>query len=87
MNRPRDDLIFGIAELCGDLNVIHPFREGNGRALRLFCEFVIVDSGHEISWQNLSEEEWLQASIEAVNCNYSAMQTVFNHCIGVPITD
>lgn len=69
MNRPRDELILEIAEFCGDLNVIHPFREGNGRALRLLCEFVIVNSGYEISWQNLSEEEWLQASIDAVNCN------------------
>jgi len=31
----KEELVVAIAETYGDLNVIHPFREGNGRAQRI----------------------------------------------------
>lgn len=39
------ELITQIAEAYGDLNVIHPFREGNGRAQRILFEQIIVNAG------------------------------------------
>ena len=32
------DFVNRVAELFGDLNLLHPFREGNGRVQRLFLE-------------------------------------------------
>jgi cell filamentation protein len=46
----RTALINASAELFGDLNVVHPFREGNGRAQRILFEHIIVNAGYEISW-------------------------------------
>ncbi|MFE9923151.1 Fic/DOC family protein [Streptomyces sp. NPDC005774] len=31
---PRREFVIRLAELYGDMNVLHPFREGNGRAQR-----------------------------------------------------
>ena len=45
----RTGLVAGIAEFYGDLNVIHPFREGNGRAQRLLFEH-IINAGYQIDW-------------------------------------
>lgn len=33
---PRNQLIESLADFYNELNVIHPFREGNGRVSRLF---------------------------------------------------
>ncbi|NVZ28772.1 hypothetical protein CCU68_14275 [Pseudomonas gingeri NCPPB 3146 = LMG 5327] len=41
-NLPRSELIVEIAQTYGDFNVIHPFREGNGRAQRVLFENIIV---------------------------------------------
>ena len=76
-----------IAEFCGDLNVIHPFREGNGRTLRLLCEFIVINAGYEIDWSPVPKDLWLQASIDSVTCDYQAMQQVFELCIGSQIVD
>ncbi|MBA4290811.1 MAG: cell filamentation protein Fic [Pseudomonas sp.] len=83
----RAALVNAVAEYFGDLNVIHPFREGNGRAQRILFEHIIVNAGYEISWWAVDEREWIQANIDAVVCNYSALISVFDRCIGgqIPI--
>lgn len=81
------ELITAIAEFCGDLNIIHPFREGNGRTLRLLCEFIVINTGYEIDWNPVPTDLWLQASIDSVTCDYQAMNRVFELCIGNPIAD
>lgn len=78
----RADLITNIAKLYGDLNVIHPFREGNGRAQRLLFEHIIINAGYQIDWWQVDEHEWLRANIDAVVCDYRAMTRLFAKCIG-----
>ncbi len=78
----REQLIHHIAEFCGDLNMIHPFREGNGRVMRLWCDFIIINAGFEVNWEIIETDLWLKASIDSVTCDFQAMQAVFNQCIG-----
>ncbi len=82
----RDALVLACAELFGDLNVVHPFREGNGRAQRILFEHIIVNAGYEISWWEVDVQEWTQANIDAVVCDYTALIRVFEKCIGRPIS-
>lgn len=84
----RDALIDEVAELYGELNMVHPFREGNGRALRLLFEFIIVNAGYEISWSAVDEDEWLEANIlSALAADASGLVAIFDKSIGEPITD
>jgi cell filamentation protein len=83
----RASLITASAELFGDLNVVHPFREGNGRAQRILFEHIIVNAGYGISWWAVDAQEWIQANIDAVVCDYDALKSVFERCIGLPISD
>ena len=79
----RDALIDEVAELYGELNMVHPFREGNGRALRLMFEFIIVNAGYEISWNEVDEEEWLEANIlSALAADSSVLRAIFEKSIG-----
>ena len=83
----RPDLIQAIAEYYGDLNMVHPFREGNGRAQRFLFEHLIVNVGYQISWAPVTEGEWLQANIDAVECDYAGLIELFEKCIGAPIAE
>ncbi|MDT4838735.1 putative adenosine monophosphate-protein transferase fic [compost metagenome] len=78
----RGDLVAAAAEHFGDLNMIHPFRDGNGRAQRILFEHLIINAGYEISWWPVEEGEWLRANIEAVFCDYGALVRIFGRCIG-----
>ncbi|MNN21845.1 putative adenosine monophosphate-protein transferase fic [compost metagenome] len=81
----RADLIAAVAEAYSDLNVVHPFREGNGRTQRILFEHLILNAGFEISWWGVEEDEWIYANIAAYNCNLEPMKQVFEKCIGQPI--
>lgn len=78
----RGRLIAASAQLFGDLNVVHRFREGNGRAQRILFEHIIVNAGFEISWWPVEAQEWIRANVDAVGCDYEGMVWVFERCVG-----
>ncbi|MBR4605836.1 MAG: Fic family protein [Lachnospiraceae bacterium] len=49
----------------GDLNFIHPFREGNGRTLRELFYHIGKNSGYELDLTKCNKEEYLKAVIES----------------------
>jgi cell filamentation protein len=81
----RAELIITVAEAYSDINVVHPFREGNGRAQRILFEHLIMNAGFEISWWGIEKDEWIFANIAAYNCVMEPMEQVFEKCIGQAI--
>ena len=57
----------------GEINVLHPFREGNGRTQREFIGQLAQQAGHRIDWSGVSQASMTQASIEAYNGDSSGM--------------
>lgn len=55
-----------LAYYLSELNVLHPFREGNGRSLREFIRCIALEAGYRLDWSMLPKEKVLQASIESV---------------------
>lgn len=49
----------------GELNVLHPFREGNGRSIREFIGQVARGAGYAIDWKGVDRADMTLASIEA----------------------
>ncbi|MDR7119087.1 putative adenosine monophosphate-protein transferase Fic [Rheinheimera soli] len=58
-----DEFVQHLADFFCEMNVVHPFREGNGRALRLFCEVLALQAGYELSWKSITQEAWLAANV------------------------
>jgi cell filamentation protein len=46
----------------GEVNAIHPFREGNGRTQRAFFEQLARETGFTLSWQHLDAARNIEAS-------------------------
>ncbi|WP_273756640.1 Fic family protein [Bartonella sp. MM73XJBT] len=53
----------------GELNVLHPFREGNGRTLREFMGQLAREAGYYIDWSSLEQQEMIHASVAAYHGN------------------
>ncbi|MBS7537758.1 Fic/DOC family protein [Ancylobacter lacus] len=59
--------------IMGDVNYVHPFREGNGRTQLLFLERLAERAGHRIDLRRLDRQEWMEASRRAQDADYTLM--------------
>ncbi len=57
----------------GELNALHPFREGNGRANREFISHMVQANGYYIAWENISQLKIPEASIRCFNGDSSLL--------------
>ena len=69
-----------LAYVMTELNIIHPFREGNGRSIREFIRLMAKRMGYDLNWGNVDKEELLEASILSVD-NYKVLIRVFEACV------
>ena len=53
----QDEFCKKAADLFGDINALHPFREGNGRTQRLFLYHLAKNAGYELDLNKLNDEE------------------------------
>ncbi len=56
-NLSIDDFIKRIAHYYCELNIIHPFREGNGRVIRTFLSLLAFNAGKSIAWNRMNSKE------------------------------
>ncbi len=53
-----------IAFIHNEYNAIHPFREGNGRTIRLFLDLLALSIGYEmINWNSKLKNDYINACI------------------------
>jgi len=81
-NHDRSNLVTAVAEFYVELNMVHPFREGNGRAQRILFEHIIISCGFEFDLEGITQPEWVHANVAGVNCDYAPMAKLFARCIG-----
>jgi cell filamentation protein len=58
----RDRFAARLTHYYGEINAIHPFREGNGRARRAFLRQLALDAGHTLRWERLDASRLVHAS-------------------------
>lgn len=66
----------GAAHHVSELNVAHPFREGNGRAMRLHLQQLAEQAGHSIDQTRIPKKEWIDASIRGFEGDERPMAAV-----------
>ena len=70
-----------MAYYMGFLDAIHPFRDGNGRTMRLYFSQLAEQAGYELMFNKVTKEELLEADIAAFNCNYAPLINLFDKII------
>lgn len=82
-NLPKEDFCDRLAEYYCEFNMIHPFREGNGRVQRLLFEHLSLAAGYDLDWENIQPDEWINANIDGVNVNYEPMSQIFKRIVTI----
>lgn len=72
-----DKKIVSLANLFGDINALHPFREGNGRAQREFIVQLAKLNGIYLDLFNITSTEMIDASFASVNGNNKELTEMF----------
>ena len=59
--------------IMGDVNYVHPFREGNGRTQMIYLEQLAGQAGHAIDLTRITPKRWITASRNAHAGDYNPM--------------
>lgn len=81
----KEQAISKLAEYLGDVNALHPFREGNGRTQRQFIGYLAKVTGIELRFDRANSDEMLEASKKSFLCDYSVYRKILNE-IAKPVT-
>ncbi len=60
-----ETFVNNIVDLYCTLNIIHPFREGNGRTERIFISYLIRFNGYDIDFSGIDADSLMIATIQA----------------------
>lgn len=63
----RERQIQHLSHVMAELNIIHPFREGNGRAIRELIRCMSLKYGLYLNWGNTDRETLINAAIASVD--------------------
>jgi cell filamentation protein len=71
-----DEAVFSerVAYFLGELNALHPFRDGNGRAQREFIGLLARKNGYFIAWMDITQETMAEASAAAFRGDTSLLR-------------
>lgn len=75
-----DALVERSAYYFAELNYIHPFREGNGRATREFMRQLYALNGYEVNWGTVPTEDLLVA-MESSVFDTAELKSVLKKCL------
>jgi cell filamentation protein len=70
---PPDAFAAEAGRIIGDVNYVHPFREGNGRAQLFYLEQLAEQAGHPLDLARLDAARWIAASRAAHLADYALM--------------
>ena len=72
-----NDFIDHASELFVEINNLHPFREGNGRAQRLFLSALAENAGHELAFDVVTKERMINISVAGIDGDVSGAKRLF----------
>ncbi len=71
---PATAFVPAAAIFLGELNAIHPFRDGNGRVQLSFLHMIAIRAGHEIELSRIEPRAFLGAMIKSFNGSYGPLE-------------
>jgi cell filamentation protein len=81
---PRDVFTERLTYYFGEVNAVHPFREGNGRAQRAFFQQLASDAGFILDWQHLDAVRNIAASAAIMRGDPTLMRKMLDELVREP---
>lgn len=80
-NQEFDIFVEDIVDFYCTTNMLHPFREGNGRTQRIFISQLIQFNGYSIDFDKIDTDELMMATIQAANGIDDNLKKIFKNAI------
>jgi len=77
----REAFLDRLAHHFGEINALHPFREGNGRALQTFLSQLSVEAGWELDFTKVDREKWNNAASKSFSESPRKMRELFESLV------
>jgi cell filamentation protein len=81
---PRDEFAERLTHYYAEINAVHPFREGNGRAQRAFLRQLALDAGHTLAWEHLDSKVLVYASQRSLQGDNLPMRDLIEKVLDLP---
>lgn len=79
-NLSEKEMAEKLAYYIAELNVLHPYREGNGRAIREFARQLALKNGYILNLKKVSPQKILQASIKSI-VDITELTNIIEQCL------
>ena len=76
----REQLAKRLAYYMSELNVLHPFREGNGRTIREFIRELAYDNGYLLDIRNIEANDMLEACKKSIT-DTTELENILYKCL------
>jgi cell filamentation protein len=80
----REQFAERMTHYYAEINAVHPFREGNGRAQRAFLHQLALDGGHTLAWEHLDAELLVHASQRSFHGDNRLMRDLIEEVLDLP---
>lgn len=77
----HDEFVEKLVHLSADLNALHPFREGNGRTIRLFLVLLANRCHFDLDFNAVKAEEMIEADILAFRGNLNPLHELYQRIV------
>ena len=76
----KDILAEKLAYYSAELNVLHPFREGNGRTIREYIRQMALYIGYNMNYSRIKVVDYIEASIFSI-VDISKLKEIYIKCL------
>jgi cell filamentation protein len=83
----REKFTERITYYFGEVNALHPFREGNGRTQREFFRELALHDGYVLDYSGITKEEMIDASIDSFLRKYDKLAALLNRALSENVKD
>jgi cell filamentation protein len=77
LNVTKNDIAYKLTYYLSEINVLHPFRDGNGRTQRVFIEYLAQCAGFDVDFSQVTGKEMIEASALSFIKEYDKMNDMF----------
>lgn len=76
-----EDVSIRLAYYMSELNVLHPFREGNGRTYREYIRLLAQKAGYTLQWERVEKADLYDACVRSKFSSTKELEEVIYACL------
>ncbi|HFZ8996232.1 TPA: putative adenosine monophosphate-protein transferase Fic [Citrobacter freundii] len=77
----KQEFVARLSHYYCEINVLHPFRIGNGIVQRIFFEQLAIHAGYQLNWRGIDPQQWAQANQNGAMGDLTDLNAIFGKVV------